>query len=74
MTLKSDAGVIAVPAKLHSHDHDHSHDHAPDAGQADDAARAAPRFSPFLASALDRLGLAVILAGCVWIGVFWAVR
>ncbi len=84
MTLKSDIGAIsgstiplrgapgARPAHAPAHDHADHHDH--DGGQAHDAARPAVRFSPFLASALDRLGVAVILTGLVWIGVFWAVR
>ncbi len=72
MTLKSDAGAIAHPSGPHAHDHgDHHADHA---GQAHDAALPRLRFSPFLSSALDRLGLAVILSGLVWIGVVWAVR
>jgi len=29
-------------------------------------------FSPFLASAFDRLAIAVVLTGLVWIGVVWA--
>ncbi len=80
MTLNSDVGAISRPSSpLRDVDgprlaHDHLHDHAHGSGQAHDGAIPAVRFSPFLASALDRLGVAVILTGLVWIGVFWAVH
>ena len=83
LTLNSDIGVTpGLPERLrdapqrlhdhtHAHGHDHGHDAAPGVAQAHDAGAG---FSPFLASALDRLGVAVILTGFVWIAVFWAVR
>lgn len=79
MTIDSEAGALAAPSAGH-HGHRHTaahhdsgahhgatHDH-----EAHDARVSAGSFSPFLASALDRLALAVVLSGLVWIGVVWA--
>ncbi|MBZ9936497.1 hypothetical protein LB518_09340 [Mesorhizobium sp. BR1-1-16] len=72
MSIESNTGFAAGSAMKAGgdRDHDHAHNHS----QAHDSDAAAKTFSPFLASVLDRLGLAVVFAGLVWIGVFWAVR
>ncbi|WP_073052227.1 hypothetical protein [Kaistia soli] len=71
MSIDSNTVIVPGPMKaVADHGHDHAHHHA----QAHDSPAVAKPFSPFLASVLDRLGLAVVFAGLVWIGVFWAVR
>ena len=80
MTLNSEIGAVSRPSsplrdvKAPRPAHDHLHDHAHGSEQTHDMTVPAARFSPFLASALYRLGVAVILTGLVWIGVFWAVN
>lgn len=74
MTIDSEAGALPAPSAGH---HGHRHDAAAHHGathdhDAHDARLSAGSFSPFLASALDRLALAVVLTGLVWIGVLWA--
>ncbi|HWJ74605.1 MAG TPA: hypothetical protein VNX29_15700 [Kaistia sp.] len=72
MSIKSNTGFAAGSAMRAGGDRDH--DRAGHHSQAHDSDTAARTFSPFLASVLDRLGLAIVLAGLVWIGVLWAVR
>lgn len=75
-----------IPASAHSHDHhhDHGHGHAHPAGHdhaapktaSRDVAVAIPRaykHSMFLASAIERLVIAVLLIGLIWLGIFWAI-
>lgn len=88
MTIDMQRAAAILPAHARSSGHDHSpssdhHHHHPH--RLDDvapviavapAAKHAPRragFSPFLASAVDRFLLALVLAGLIWIGVVWAV-
>jgi len=51
------------------HHHHHGHDH-----HHDDGRPAVSRLSVFTLSALERMGMAVILVGLVWIAILWAVR
>jgi hypothetical protein len=61
----------------HAHDHPHAHDHAAHRAATSPAAAAAAaprvRHSMFLASAVERLGIAVLLAGLIWAGILWAI-
>jgi hypothetical protein len=77
------AGLATVQDdSLHAHDHGHHdghahghhhhhHDHAPPRARSVAAPRA--RRSMFLASALERLGIAVVLVALIWAGIFWAI-
>jgi hypothetical protein len=71
----------AIPASAHTHDTDaaHGHRHAHPAGHDHATPRdavAIPRaykHSMFLASAIERLVIAVLLIGLIWLGIFWAI-
>lgn len=72
----------AIPASAHTHDTDaaHGHRHAHPAGHNHEASHAAavaiPRaykHSMFLASAIERLVIAVLLIGLIWLGIFWSI-
>jgi len=54
-------------ASRHHHHHGHDYHH-------DDGGPAVSRLSVFTLSALERMGMAVILVGFVWIAILWAVR
>lgn len=71
MTIEIEAGTTAGLSRAGK---EHGHRQAHDRGHARDGGAPGAGFSAFLASALDRLALAALLAGIVWIGVFWAVR
>ena len=63
----------------HEHDHDHAHAElgahlGGHEARSRDAVMSRRRFSPFLASVLDRLLIAVVLSGVMWIGVVWAIH
>jgi hypothetical protein len=76
-------GTIPVPAgsrthgqdrRGHDHDHGaHGHHHHPAASEPARAAPRAYRHSMFLASALERLVIAVLLIGAIWVGILWAI-
>jgi len=74
-------GTIPISASHdhgHNHDHDqgHAHSHAPAKPAVRDASDALPRSykrSMFLASAVERLVIAVLLVGLIWLGISWAV-
>lgn len=60
----------------HDHDHGHAHSHAlskPVAGGGSDALPRSYTRSMFLASAVERLVIAALLVGLIWLGIFWAV-
>ncbi|MBN9059355.1 MULTISPECIES: hypothetical protein [Kaistia] len=60
----------------HDHDLGHVHSHAAGAPVARDFDTALPRSyrrSMFLASAVERLVIAALLVGLIWLGIFWAV-
>jgi len=68
-----------IPAPAHGQDSLHGHGHAHSAGHEHAAPRdavAIPRaykHSMFLASAIERLVIAVLLIGLIWLGIFWAI-
>lgn len=74
-------GAIPISAGHdHGHHHDHdpgqAHSHAPSKPAAREASDALPRSykrSMFLASAVERLVIAVLLVGLIWLGIGWAV-
>lgn len=82
-SVAAEAGAIPVSADPH-HGLDHSHAHAGHAHADHDHAAHAPatreiamprsyKRSMFLASALERLVIAVLLSGLIWLGISWAV-
>ncbi|MCX5577971.1 hypothetical protein [Kaistia terrae] len=84
-SVAAQAGTIPVSAAPH-HGHDHPHAHDGHAGHSHGHHHAAhppatheiavPRAykrSMFLASALERLVIAVLLIGLIWLGIIWAV-
>ncbi|MCX5517229.1 hypothetical protein OSH10_02170 [Kaistia defluvii] len=77
--IAAKGGTIPASAPGQDHHHGHSHGHAHSAGHVHAAphdAVAIPRaykHSMFLASAIERLVIAVLLIGLIWIGIFWAI-
>lgn len=61
------ASADDIHASGHPHHHGHDHHH-------DDGRPAVSRLSVFTLSAFERMGMAVILVGFVWIAILWAVR
>lgn len=83
--IAAKGGTIPASAPGQDHHHGHSHGHAHSAGHVHSAGHehAAPhdvvsiprayKHSMFLASAIERLVIAVLLIGLIWIGIFWAI-
>jgi hypothetical protein len=68
--------VAIDPHAGHSHPHSHPHEaprRVPTPAAAAARRRSLARPSLFLASALDRLLIAIVLVGLLWIAVLWAV-
>jgi ABC-type Zn2+ transport system substrate-binding protein/surface adhesin len=84
-SVAAEAGAILVSADPHhGHDHPHSHTHTGHSHADHDHAAHAPasreiamprsyKRSMFLASALERLVIAALLSGLIWLGISWAV-
>jgi len=63
---------VPATADLESHDHAHASSHAHGAAPAVAGSRRRVGERFFLASALDRMALALLLVGLIWLAVLWA--
>lgn len=64
------APVSVEPVPPHDHAHTSGHAHGAAPAVAGSRRRVGERF--FLASALDRMALALLLVGLIWLAVLWA--
>lgn len=77
--IATKGGTIPAPAHgqdpLHGHSHGHAHPAEHDHAAPHDvvAIPRAYKHSMFLASAIERLVIAVLLIGLIWLGIFWAI-
>ncbi|WEK50603.1 MAG: hypothetical protein P0Y66_00365 [Candidatus Kaistia colombiensis] len=76
VAAKSGTSPVSAGGHGHNHEHGHAHSHEPAAPARREPSDALPRSyerSMFLASAIERLVIAVLLVGLIWLGIFWAV-